>query len=335
VLFQASNYDEAIPHLKTAVDLSERTGAMHALFSSMGNLMSALLKEARYGEALSLILKMSAYQERMGSPHDISYNLLREGSIYLSVGMEEATRECFARGRALSVEIGDRSLASWFLLMEGYREKEYGSLEKAKEQFMLAEVEARDIHDKDLIAWANYSLADIAFDAGDHERCKSQLDLITECPQDDEFKLRLKLIRAKLKAVDYEGDVGELFAGMETECKRNKLQELLWEVYSTWAQAEIAREERTKAIQLLMKGIRVVETIASTLPEEYRDRYLRQRSRKKLFAIFKQLTGPAKAEGKPPEAKVHSAEPAEAREGTIAEGTMAEPTAKKDTKKKK
>lgn len=321
VLLQASHYEEAIPHFRTAVELSEKSGAMHALFSSMGNLISALLKEARYAETLSLIRKMSAYQERMGSRHDITYNLLREGSIYLSVGMEETARECFTRGRSLSQEIGERTLASWFLLMEGYLEREYGSVKKAKEQLELAKLEAGEMQDKDLVAWAHYSLADIAFDEGDHQQCRLQLEVITELPKDDEFRLRLELIRAKLSALDYEGNAEELFAPLETDCKKNKLQELLWEVYSAWAQAEIARGNRTKAIPLLMKGIRILETIASALPEEYRDRYLRQRSRKKLFAAFKELTGPAKAGEKPEPADVHAAKSGKKREGTVAEGS--------------
>ena len=325
VLMLASRYEDAIPYLKKVVDLSEKTGAMHSLFSSMGNLISAFIKESRYGEILPLLQKMSAYQERLGTIRDIAYNLLREGSIYLSLGMEEAAGECFKRGRKLSQEMNDKGLAAWCLLMEGYRERVYGDPKIAKALFGLTKNEAAELKDKSLNAWIYYAQADLACEQKDYEECKNQLSMITEIPEDEEFKIRLKLLNAEMIAPSYEGDIDSLFAPIEKTCAENKFHDLLWEVYHSWACSVFNRGNRVQGVELLIKGINVIESIASTLPEEYRDRYLAQRPRKKLFDDFKLISAPTtikkalkkKEVGSAAEEKTVSE--ARAPEGTISE----------------
>jgi len=306
VLFVSSRYEEAIPHLRRAMELSEKSGAMHALFSSMGNLIGALLKEALYSESLPLLQKMRQYQERLGTIHDLALNLLREGSVYLTVGMEEAAHECFIKGRKLAQELGDTAIAAWFILMEGYREKEYGDPHKAKELFMTAGLEGEEQKDTDLRSWAHYSIADLSFDLGEEKETKYHLNLITDPPHDDEFRIRLNLVRAKLANPASEREIDEIFAPLEKQCIDDKLQELLWEVYYSWARSVLEYGNRALAVPLLLKGIKVIETISSALPEEYRDRYLKQNARQKLFREFKKLTEPTKAAKAPSKSKIHA-----------------------------
>jgi tetratricopeptide (TPR) repeat protein len=292
VLIIASRYEEAIPYLMRAVELSEKTGAMHSLFSSIGNLVSAFIKEARYADALPYVKKMGAYQERLGNARDISYNLLREGTIYLLVGMEEAAKECFARGRKLSQGSGDLALAGWFLLLDGYRERDFGDPAKAEEFFRLTALEASEQHDATLAAWVHAAQADLAFDLGDREECRRHLDQIEQAPNDEEFRVRIELLRAKLAAPTFEGDADALFSPIEAECVRASLHELLWEVYHFWARAHLERHDRMRAIIAFTKAMQTIQTIAHALPEEYRDRYLSQRERHQLFIDFKELSAP-------------------------------------------
>jgi tetratricopeptide (TPR) repeat protein len=317
VLFAGSRYEESIPHLKKAMELSENSGAMNALFSSMGNLVGALLKEARYAESLPLLEKMRNYQERLGTTRDLIFNLLREGSVYLTVGMEEAAHECFKKGRKISLDIHDMVMAAWFTMMEGYREREYGDHEKAKEIFLAAGLEAEELHDESLVAWIHYAVAELELDEGNISKCQGHLGLIKEHPQDEDYEARMQLIQARLANPSNENEVNDLYIPLEKRCADDKLQELLWEVYYHWAKAMIQIGSSSQAMPLLMKGIRIIEGISSALPEEYRDRYLKQHARRKLFNTFKELTAPTKAEKAPKKTEVHKAK--KAKEGTVSE----------------
>jgi serine/threonine protein kinase/tetratricopeptide (TPR) repeat protein len=317
VLFAGSRYEESIPHLRKAMDLSENSGAMNALFSSMGNLIGALLKEARYAESLPLLEKMRNYQERLGTTRDLIFNLLREGSVYLTVGMEEAAQQCFKKGRNLSLDTHDMAMAAWFTMMEGYREREYGKPEKAKKIFLAASLEAEELQDNTLVAWIHYAVAELELDEGNRSRCLEHLGLIKEHPKDEDYEARMQLIQARLARPSNENEVNELFRPLERRCVKDKLQELLWEIYYHWAKAMMEVGSNSQAMPLLLKGIRTLEDISSALPEEYRDRYLKQHARRNLFDVFKELTAPTKTEKAPKKAKVHEAK--KTKEGTVSE----------------
>lgn len=288
---KGSRYQETISTLKKAMVLAEQSGAMHALYAVMGNLLTALLKENRYIEALSILQKMDAYQRKFGTRKDIAHNLLRQGSVYLTLGMGEYALGCFREGRKVSEEISEPLLAGWFALMLAYWERSFGGFEAAENFFRQAESEAAAIGNEELKALAKYGLADLMYDQGKLEDCRKSLGELEVQTQDHEFEIRMRLLRAKSSAV---GDPVPVFLELEQECKKNNYRELLWELYHAWGRHLSAKKARPEALERFEKGIQVLEGISATLPEEYRSRYLNQRFQKKLFEDREKEKGAAK-----------------------------------------
>lgn len=287
-LLKASRYKETISYLKQAMNLAEESGALHALFSVMGNLMTALLKENRYVEALAILKKIDAYQRRFGTCKDLAHNLMRQGSVYLMLGMGEFARECFLEGNKISREISEDLLAGWFSLMLAYWEREFGTGAEAERYFREAKQEGISNNNDELQAWASYGLADHFFEAGRLENCGNILKDKDFQTQDHEFEIRLKLLHAK--TFPKEGLDG-IFPELEQECLKHNYKELLWELYHAWGNACYSRKLKEEGINFLQKGIQVMEEISNALPEEYRYRYLNQRSRKKVREDLEKYQG--------------------------------------------
>jgi tetratricopeptide (TPR) repeat protein len=277
----ASRYEDAMSHLKRALVLAEETGALHPLFSIMGNLLTTLLKKNRYVEALAILQKMDSYQKRFGSKRDVSHNLLRQGSVYLMLGMGEFAAECFRKGRKIAEELNEALLGAWFTLMEAYWEREFGDLLQAEAKCHETETAAKALNNEDLRAWARYGLAELAYDQGKLEDCRKHLAELPDTNPDQEFEIRLRLLRSKVGTVAKLP--AETFGPLEAECLKNHYRELLWEVYESWAGACLKAKQRDEAVRIFEKGGQAIDAISSALPEEYRFRYLNQRARRHYF----------------------------------------------------
>lgn len=292
VLLQSSRYEEAVALLTRATDIAERTGTFHSLFSCAGNLVTALLKEGRYAESLSHLLKTAAYQQRLGTLRDVAYNLLRQGDVYLTLGMGEAAHDAFQRGQKAALESGQSMLVAWFLLMEGYWQREFGERETAKQLFLQTELEAAKISQEDLVTWAAFALADLSCDAGEMDECRRHLERIVPIKGDLEFAARMELL--ELKAHPEVPNRDARYEALEKTCREGHLRELLWELYEAWGKAEKADGRPARALQRFEQGVASIEAVAASLPEEYRDRYIHCGGRRRIQEAFRELEGHAR-----------------------------------------
>lgn len=282
VLLKANRYREAAERLQQALVLSEQSGIFHSLFSILGNLITAHFKEGRFAECLPLLKKMIRYQEGCGTPRDLAYNLLREGSILLTLGAEEAAEQSLQRGKILIEEIKDDALWGWFLLMEGYLARERSDLKKAKKILHESLKWAQSKKLEDLRQWDLYTLADIACEEGKEDEASRQLNAISNPLQDEEFLVRLELLKLKLKQTKNFSEVAE-------RCRSAHLSELLWELHHLWGSDLADRGALEEARNCLRQGVEVIEATADSLPEEYRDRYRAQRFRRALYEDYQKM----------------------------------------------
>ncbi|MBI2083932.1 MAG: sigma 54-interacting transcriptional regulator [Deltaproteobacteria bacterium] len=288
VLLGSSRYGEAIEKLRRALELSEKTGAHHLLFTILGNLTTAYLKENRYPESLSILQKMVSYQERLGTTRDIAFNWLRQGSVYLTLGMKEISAECFSKGKELADENQDQSLQGWILLMQGYWEREFGSSSSAEKVLNEARSLAQKSELPDLLLWIEYALADLDYENGEITSCEKRIKTIEQKKppsHDEEFLARIELLKAKLDP--------SLCEPLERFCQQHGFREILWELYHTWGLHKKKEGSLEQAASLMKKGIDIIESIVQLLPEEYRDRYRQQQSRKKLEQDWKEVSAMA------------------------------------------
>jgi Nif-specific regulatory protein len=285
VYLKASRYREAHAVLAKALELAERTGNLHAIFSILGNLITTLTKEGQYAECLNILKKMLQYQERLGTLRDLSYNLLRQGSVYLNLGIEEIARVNFDRGRQLAEEISDQGLMAWFNMMEGYLEMELGSIELSQENFEKS-LELSEIKkDTELISWIHYAMAQLKYEQEEYDLAGDYLCKIGEITADAELTSRIDLLQLKtnIKLKKNLEDISQSFIGLEQKCQQFNLLEILWQVYQAWGDHENSYGHQQKAHTFYQQGVRIVESIATSLPEEYQDRYRQQKFRKQLL----------------------------------------------------
>lgn len=293
VLIQGSRFAEAGATLSEARELARTRGEIHALFPILGNLITAFHKESRYAEAITVLNEMIPLQERLGSPRDLANNLLRQGDIYHVLGMEEPARDCFKKGRELAKKIGEENLAAWFTLMESYCERQYGSQDRAWQMLEEAAKQGEMGKDTPLTLWARYGLGDLALQMGKNKEAHQFLESVKTEGTDAEFQVRVALLAAWLTPLDRIKAVGAQFEAMEKACLKNHYTELLWEVYHAWGKMEFAAKNRQRAQIILGRGATLLREIASGLPEEYRDRYLKQPERYRLIADFRKISGGA------------------------------------------
>lgn len=287
-LIHASKMNEAIESLCEAEQLAEETGTRHSLFSILGNLITATFKEGRYGQALDWAKKMGSLQKRLGSERDVAYNLLRQGDLYLILGMEEAAEKCFEEGLAQAVSLSDEGLTGWFFLMQGYRERDLDSLDQAGALFQQALSQANLIKDNALKGLAQYALAELKADQGDWNEAQAGLGAIQNLKLDDEFEVRRGLLQARLDLENQKRDEAESsFQVLEARCIQKHLHELLWELYYYWGLSH--QDSPPLAEAYFKKGVGLLKSIAELLPEEYRDRYLQQKTRRALYTAWKAL----------------------------------------------
>ncbi len=272
VLIQACRYEEAAVVLKRATELAERTGALHSLFSGMGNLVTALVKEGCYADSLPYLQKMLTHQQKLGTLRDLAYNYLRQGDVYLTLGMSEAAHDAFQKGNKAATESKQPTLGAWILLMEGYWQREFGDPERARQLFLQTELDATRISQDDLVTWAVFALADLAYEHGDMEEARRHWERILPINGDEEFGARMQLLTLKVSPPAAKPDVEAAFAGLEKTCQERHFREILWELYEVWGRKEQAAE--------------VVVSIAESLPEEYRDRYLSHGGRQRVLQAF-------------------------------------------------
>lgn len=272
VLLQACHYEEAVKVLRRATELAERTGALHSLFSGMGNLVTALLKEGCYAESLPYLQKMLTHQQRLGTLRDLAYNYLRQGDVYLTLGMSEAAHEAFQKGQKAATEAKQPALSAWLLLMEGYWEREFGNVERAYQFFLQTELDALRVSQDDLATWAVFALADLAHERGQAEEARRHWERIVPISGDEEFAARMQLLTLKVAPPASKPEFDAACAGLEKNCQDHHFREILWELYEVWGRKEQAAE--------------VVVSIAESLPEEYRDRYLAHGGRQRVLEAF-------------------------------------------------
>lgn len=272
VLLQACRYEEAVVVLRRATDLAERTGALHSLFSGMGNLVTALLKEGAYAESLPYLNKMLAHQQRLGTLRDLAYNYLRQGDVYLTLGMSEAAIDAFRKGQKAAIDSKQSVLSAWLLLMEGYWEREFGDKEKAKQLFLQTELDATRLSQEDLATWSVFALADLAHERGEKEDACRHWERILPISGDEEFAARMQLLTLKVSPPKSREEFEASCNALEKICLERHFREILWELYEVWGRKEQAAE--------------VVVSIAESLPEEYRDRYLAHGGRERVLNAF-------------------------------------------------
>ncbi len=300
-LLKGSRYDEGIQVLEKGLALAEKTHSYHFIFSIMGNLLSALLKQGRYAECLPLMQKMLSFQQRFGSTRDLCFNLLRLSGTYLLLGMEEAAGECIAKGRKLTDENFDSKLYLWFSLIDGYREREYGNSEKARSLFQETSEVAGRFEDQELKAWALLALGEMSFENGDRPQCNEFLKEIAPTVKGEEFEIRRDLLHLQIQAETASPPViDESFSRLEARCQRGHLKEILWMVYHAWSKFCRSHREEVKGKEILEKGIKLSLSLADSLPEEYRHRYLNHSLRKKMLDDWKILQKGSSLKHKPP-----------------------------------
>jgi tetratricopeptide (TPR) repeat protein len=272
VLLQACRYEEAAKVLKRATEIAERTGALHSLFSGMGNLVTALVKEGRYADSLPYLQKMLSHQQKLGTLRDLAYNYLRQGDVYLTLGMSEAAHDAFQKGQKAAAEAKQPALAAWILLMEGYWQREFGDPERARQLFLQTELDATRNSQEDLVTWAVFALADLAYERGEPGEARRHWERILPINGDAEFAARMRLLTLKIAPPPSKREADAAFEELEKDCQERHFREILWELYEVWGRKEQAAE--------------VVVSIAESLPEEYRDRYLSHGGRQRVLRAF-------------------------------------------------
>ncbi|MBF0105531.1 MAG: AAA family ATPase [Deltaproteobacteria bacterium] len=289
VLLRAGRLTEAIATLTQAFHFAEEKKIYHLMIPILGHLITAHTKKCEYATSLNLLKKLAGYQARYGNKKTLSQNLLMLANTAQQLGLNDETLKYLRSGHKLASDIADEGLSGWFDLSVGCMWRNLEDDDKALSGFKSALRRAEKNNLSDLAAWSLLNLADLKLERREYAEASHLFNEIAPPSDDDEFKSAYDLLREELNEVP---DIDRNESALIPPCpgdlelveraEKTGQREFLWQVYHFMARKAVKEGDQDKAGAYFTKADCIINTIASSLPDEYQQTY-RGQSKIKRF----------------------------------------------------
>lgn len=272
-LMSCGQLDQAAKLFEKTFQIADKTGLTHGLSPIVNNLLSTWMKQAEYGKCIQLVQKLNENQWMNSSLQDFLYYLLAQTSLWNRLGQKEKARQCLDQGISLCKE-SKQDVLPWFLLLQGFWQKEFGNQEEAKSFFL--QLLRKEKEAETIVLWVRFALAEISLQEKNAGKGLSYLSLPVEEKQvDDELLARWQLLKIKLQICEHRSnDVSKQFHDLISTCQQKNQKDVLWEVYRVYSEWQKIRNDQSAEQESLKKAKALEYEILKALPEEYQDRYL-------------------------------------------------------------
>ena len=280
---------DALETCKKSWDLYSEVGDTHSSMSILSNLVCICQSLARFTDALPYVTASIELASKAGSERDLANNFLNLGMLYLNLGLEDVAGRYLNEAAKIFQKLKDPHMEGWVQLSMAYRYKHMRRYDEALAYLNVVIKKSKDKGYTDLSLWGNYEAADMLVDLGSTEKAEkylSSLDTVWGGEESvTETTIKVELLRCKLKVGSVKAageDLEKRLLELADLSDKMELRELVGEVYHTMSEYYGRIGEKKKSAEYVAKAKDIIDEIASSLSEEYRGSFMKQKFRQKV-----------------------------------------------------
>lgn len=285
---QAGFQDKALDTYRKSWDLASEVGDIHSGAVILSNIINICQQKALFSDALRYAEESLSIASRAASKKDIAATFFIIGNLYINLGLEDIAPRYLNEAASSFEQLGDTRMLSWVRLSTAHLYNNLGKVHEAR--CLIDEVikQAQVMGDDDLLFWSRCGAVEIFLDAGDLDTAALHIDNL-------DFKLSPKEFREKEITAGFLKLKCDVLRGKAAESIAMQLNELA-DVSLKRGCRELGGEichllgifyrnvgDDMRSATAFTRAMEIYSDIASTLSEEYRDSFLRQKSRKAVF----------------------------------------------------
>jgi tetratricopeptide (TPR) repeat protein len=290
VQVRAGLIDDAIMSFETAWQIAQKTGDMHNGKIILENIIALYQKQTSYSRALQYAKKSLELKSVGSSPQDMGRTLMTLATLYLNLGVPDLAARYLIQAMRIVRRSRDHQLLGWIHINFGYLYKDLGRLMESINAFEETMYTAEEHKDDELMRWGQYGAADALVDHGELEEAKpymATLETVLPKVQDPEFRARVAILRNRIlvmKSPKPTPDIVHQLLQLVEDCQRNQWSELEWEVEYLLGTLYQKRDEFEQVRSHMSRAAAIIQGIADGLSEEFRNGFLKQRVRARVFS---------------------------------------------------
>lgn len=286
---QAGKLDEALDAYRRSWDLASAVGDLHSGAVILGNIINICQHLALFSDALRYAEEDLAIASHAASEEDMAATFLTIGTLHINMGLEDVALRYLNEAARVFERRGDLRMLSWARLSLAHLNNNLGKGQEA--QGLVGQVvgQAEVLGDEELLFWARCGAAEILLDAGVVGEAAAHLDHLdvawppVEPVGDKELTAELLRLRCAVSRDEPAEDTAKRLEELAIFTLQEGRRELAGEAYHTLGTLFHATGNDVESARALVRVTEIYKDIATTLSEEYRDSFLRQKSRKIAF----------------------------------------------------
>ncbi|MBI4238518.1 MAG: protein kinase [Deltaproteobacteria bacterium] len=292
----AGQGEEALAAFLEAWRLSLAMGAQHNALALLDNIITLCQKKAAYSEALKYAQLSFQIKASSGAEVDLASSLMTVATLYLNLGTSDLAARYLTQAMRLARRARNHRLLGWIQITFGYLYKDLGRLMESLNAFEETMAIGETHHDENLQRWGYYGAIDLLVENGEIEEANQFITRLTPLmptEQDAEFKTRYTLLTQKIAVMTQlrpDDPLGPALVRLANECLRNGWRELHWEAEYLLGIYYHKRDEIEDALAHLRTAYEIIMTMVANLGEEYREPFLKQRSRARVLVDLKTIS---------------------------------------------
>lgn len=287
---QAGLLTEGLDTFKKSWEIYSEISDTHSAVAILGNMVCLCQSKALFTDALEYVKESIRLASHAGSERELAGNFLTLGSLYITLALEDVARRYLNEAAQIFQKLKDKRMEAWVQISFAYL---YKNLRKYKEALAYLDnvIKAgKESGYEDLILWGSFGAAEMLLDIGEVEKAEKYISSININWRDaegaNERDIKVELLRSKLVITrekkppkEIEGRMNELAA----LAGKLELRELVGEIFHNLAEYHQKHGNQIESAKYVSKAKEIIQDIAGTLSEEYRESFLKQQFRQKVF----------------------------------------------------
>lgn len=284
---QASRLDEAYYTYKNSFELASSIGDTHNAATILGNIICLCQSKALFTDALFYAQESIKLSSQASSEKALGSNFLTIGALYVNLGLEDIAKKYLTEAVSIFQKLGNNVLEAWAQLSFAYLYKNLGRYKEALAYFDVVNKKAKELNAPALLNMSLSGGAEVCIDGANYDKAREYIDDISvNWPGTDlanESDIKIELLRCKLSIHTQKKPDNSLvkhLLEMGEVTTKQGLRELASEIYHVIGVFYEKNGDEKKSAKYIAKAKEIIDDIAGSLSEEYRDSFLRQKFRK-------------------------------------------------------
>lgn len=295
---QADRLSESYETYKQSLALALETGDTHNASIILGNLICICQSKALFSDALNYAEENLKLSSQALSRKGLGSSFLVIGGLYIHLGLEDVAERYLNEALKIFQEIGDKTMEEWTELSLGFLFRNLGNYQNAIAKTEGVIKAAQEMSLTQLHTQACHDIADLYIDLEDFASAAEYISKIEHAwPGKEtarETDILFELLRCKLRALgepSVEDSTIERILELNELALRKGLPEPASETFYLLGKIFDRRGDKDASLSGITEAKAIIDNIAASLSEEYRDSYLKQRFRKNISDESVKLSG--------------------------------------------